>query len=77
MSCEQQRSTTKFGGAASHNPVWQILSTLELYKPDEDVAVTPNEDMKQATLAKYHARSLEIALPGWRLLLKEKVEEAE
>ena len=33
--------------------------------------------MKQATLAKYHARSLEIALPGRRHLLKENVEQAE
>ena len=64
MSCKQQRSTTKFGRAASHNPMWRILSTLELFKPDKDVAITPNEDMKQATLAKHHARSLEIALPG-------------
>ena len=54
--------------------MWRILSLLELFKPDKDVAVTPNEDMKQATLGEFHARSLEIALPGRRHLLKENVE---
>ena len=77
MSCEQHRSTFKFGCAASHNSMWRIWSTLELFKPDKDLAITRNEDMKEATLAKYHARSLEIALPSRRLLLKESVEEAE
>ena len=57
--------------------MWRIWSTLELFKATKDIAVTPNEDMKEATLAKYHTRSLEIALPSRRLLLMENVEEAE
>lgn len=50
---------------------------IRAFIPDKDVAITPNEDMKHATLAKHHARSLEIAPTGRCLLLKENVEDAE